>query len=100
MRREAEGLSPDPTDAWASREFHVKWRRWSFIHCSWDTLTTLAQLGGFKRVLNYIKRQDDLAAMRPRLSREENELRDVERQMEEQLVQEHMQVGSQSRDAP
>ncbi|KAK9788572.1 hypothetical protein WJX73_002856 [Symbiochloris irregularis] len=90
--RDAEGVSPDTVDPWNTREFHVKWRRWSFVHCSWDTLTTLSQLGGFKRVLNYIKRQDDLAAIRPRLSREENELRDVERQMEEQLVQEHMQV--------
>lgn len=93
LRREAEGLSPDPTDQWASREFHVKWKRWSYIHCSWDTLNTLSQLGGFKRVLNYIKRQDELAIMRPRLSREENELRDVERQMEEQLVLTHMLVS-------
>ena len=71
----------------------MKWKRWSYIHCSWDTLSTLSQLGGFKRVINYMRRQDDLAAARPRLSREENELRDVERQMEEQLVQEHMEVG-------
>ena len=47
-------------DAWASREFHVKWRRWSYIHCSWDTRETLSQLGGYKRVLNYMKRTDEL----------------------------------------
>ena len=85
-------MSPDPTDAWNSREFHVKWKRWSYIHCSWDTLSTLSQLGGFKRVINYMRRMDDLAVARSRTSREENELRDVERQMEEQLVQQHMEV--------
>lgn len=51
-----------PGDAWAAREFHVKWRRWSYIHCSWDTRETLSQLGGYKRVLNYMKRTDDLQA--------------------------------------
>lgn len=81
-------------DPWTTREFHIKWKRWAYLHCSWDTLNTLSQLGGYKRVLNYIKRSDDLAAVRKRSSREENEMRDVERQMEEQLVQEHMLVSS------
>ena len=59
---EQEALdSPDP---WARRELRVKWKRWAHIHCSWDTLDTLAQLGGFKRVQNYMKRADDLAALR------------------------------------
>ena len=65
--REAEGdeLPPgDPSDPWTGREFHVKWKRWSYVHCSWDTLSTLSQLGGFKRVTNYIKKADDLAAAR------------------------------------
>lgn len=54
-----EGVEPFPEDPWATREFHVKWKRWSYIHCSWDTRETLAQLGGYKRVLNYIKRVDE-----------------------------------------
>ncbi len=49
----------DPTDKWGSREFLVKWKRWSYIHCSWDTRATLSQLGGYKRVLNYMKRVDE-----------------------------------------
>ena len=50
-----------PGDKWASMEFWVKWKRWSYRHCSWDTLTTLSQLGGYKRVLNYCKKQDEIA---------------------------------------
>jgi hypothetical protein len=36
-------------------EFHIKWRRLSFIHTSWQPLEALRDLPGFKRVLNYIK---------------------------------------------
>lgn len=57
--REKEGEEPDPQDPWASREFLVKWKRWSYIHCSWDTRLTLSQLGGYKRVANYMKRMDE-----------------------------------------
>ena len=57
--REIEGMSPIPGDMWATREFHIKWRRWSFIHTSWDNLVTLSQLAGYKRVTNYMKRADE-----------------------------------------
>lgn len=52
----AEGLGADPSDPWTRRELYIKWKRYSYIHCSWDTKATLSQLAGFKRVLNYIKR--------------------------------------------
>ena len=60
MARDIPGMEQDPNDVWATREFYVKWKRWAYIHCSWDSDATLQQLGGYKRVLNYIKRQDDL----------------------------------------
>lgn len=37
----------------------MKWRRFSYRHCSWDTRATLSQLKGFKRVLNYMRRVDE-----------------------------------------
>lgn len=60
--RQMEGYEPYPEDPWATCEFHVKWKRWSYIHCSWDTRDTLSQLGGYKRVLNYMKRTDEQKA--------------------------------------
>lgn len=45
-------------DPWASREFHIKWKRYAFIHTSWETRETLSKLGGYKRITNYIKRQE------------------------------------------
>lgn len=55
-----EDEDEEPGGKWYNVEFHVKWKRWSYKHCSWDTLSTLSQLGGHKRVLNYCKRQDEL----------------------------------------
>lgn len=60
--RDMEGVEPIPGDHWATREFHVKWKRWSYIHCSWDTRETLSQLGGYKRLVNYMKRSDEQQA--------------------------------------
>lgn len=56
-------MSPVPGDPWANTEFHIKWKRYAYIQCSWDTRATLSQLGGYKRVVNYMKRWDDLQVM-------------------------------------
>ena len=53
-----------PGDPWANTEFHIKWKRYAYIQCSWDTKATLSQLGGYKRVINYMKRWDDLQVRR------------------------------------
>ena len=43
-------------------------------------------------MVNYMRRVDEYESSRPYISREEQELRDVEREMEEQLNQQHSQV--------
>lgn len=93
--RDIEDMPADPTNRWANKEFWVKWKRYSYIHCSWDTYATLHQLGGFKRVANYIRRVEEREAVQHLLSREERELLDVERQMEEQLTEQYKQVRCQ-----
>ena len=49
----------DPADVWASRDFHIKWKRYAYIHTSWETRETLSKLGGYKRITNYIKRSSN-----------------------------------------
>jgi chromodomain-helicase-DNA-binding protein 1 len=90
--RDIAGEACDPANPWASREFFVKWKGFSYLHCSWDRLETLRQLPGHKRVLNYMKRVDDMERAKGFLSREEQELLDVQRQMEEQLAEQYTQV--------
>lgn len=92
LRREVPGAPADPAAPWESVQFRVKWRRLSYAHCSWEGLGCLRSRPGAKRVTNYIKRVEALAAARPGLSREEAELLDVTRQMEEQLQEQYTQV--------
>ena len=54
-----EGVEGDPVDTWASRDFHIKWKRYAYIHTSWETRETLSKLGGYKRITNYIKRSNN-----------------------------------------
>lgn len=49
-----EGAVPGAS-RWESAEFHIKWKRHSYTHCTWECLATLRQLAGFKRVTNYCK---------------------------------------------
>ena len=42
--REAAGTAPDSSDPWTNRELFIKWKRYSYIHCSWDSRATLAQV--------------------------------------------------------
>lgn len=86
-------MTVSPTaDPWKSREFYVKWARFSYIHCSWDSYATLAQLGGFKRVLNYCRKIDLEAVERLNLGAEEREAADVRRAMQEELEREYTKV--------
>lgn len=68
LHREAKGQEPIPGDPWASCEFHVKWKRYAYVHCSWDTRATLSQLGGYKRLINYMKKWDDLQVLLSKLT--------------------------------
>lgn len=58
-RRDREGVEVIPADVWGSREFHIKWKRYAYIHTSWETRETLSKLGGYKRITNYIKRTNN-----------------------------------------
>jgi chromodomain-helicase-DNA-binding protein 1 len=90
--RIAPGEVEDPADPWLHAEFRIKWRRWSYLHTTWEERDTLAQLPGFKRVLNYVKRVDEYRAARPHMSREAAEYADVQLAMEEEEAQEHEEV--------
>ena len=87
-----EGAVVDPANPWASRELYVKWARFSYIPNSWDSLATLSQLGGFKRVTNYCRKVDAATAGRAALSVEEAEEADLRAALEEEIEKEHSQV--------
>lgn len=90
--RDMQGVELDTKDPWKTREFYVKWARFSYIHCSWDSVSTLSQLGGYKRVLNYCRKVDAETAQRSALGAEEREVMDIRAALEAELEQEHSQV--------
>lgn len=49
-------MEPNPADPWASRLFLVKWRCYAYVHCTYERRSTLEQLAGSKRMLNYIRK--------------------------------------------
>lgn len=52
--REVEGAAGGELN-WDLMELRIKWKRLSYIHCTWEKLEHLRQLPGAKRVANYCK---------------------------------------------
>ncbi len=63
-RDSAEAFSDPAAEPWATKEFRIKWKRYSYTHCTWESLDTLRQLPGFKRVANYMRRADEVGQLR------------------------------------
>ena len=57
--REKEGVEASLGDPWRTREICVKWQRRAYRHATWEAVATLENLGGFKRVQNYMKKVEE-----------------------------------------
>lgn len=42
-------------------EYYIKWKGKSHLHCSWEKWATLEELAGFKRLQNFIRKQEEEA---------------------------------------
>ena len=78
--------------AWKHWGVYIKWARDSHVHNTWETYETLRGFGGFKKVLNYCKRVDDLNLRKLDMSVDEREEVDWRENMEEELLKEHQEV--------
>lgn len=74
------------------REFFVKWQGWAHIHNTWDTLETLSQFRGFKKLQNYIKKVQQDTDWREFASPEEIEQADVNREMQRDAISDWVNV--------
>ena len=93
--REKEGVEASLGDPWRTREICVKWQRRAYRHATWEAVATLENLGGFKRVQNYMKKVEERERTRMILRQqgaEDLENLDVEAEMELQLVEQHKRV--------
>ena len=71
--------------AWKHWVFYVKWARYSHVHNTWEGYETLRGFGGFKKVMNYCKRVDEMQARKMEMTAEEREEVDWRENMEEEV---------------
>lgn len=47
-------------------QYLIKWKGWSYIHCTWESIETLREqkVKGMKKLENYIKKEHDIGAWR------------------------------------
>lgn len=81
-----------PPRNWKKAEFLVKWKGYSHMHNSWDSYATLEQLGGFKRVTNYMKRKESEVAEHAFMTEEELEAEAISAEMEANVMSDHKKV--------
>lgn len=70
---------------WAGCQLLIKWRGLSHLWNSWESIATLRQLDGYKRVENYMLKIDRREKQRECKTSEDREAEDVELQMERDL---------------
>ncbi len=71
--------------AWKHWVFYVKWARYSHVHNTWEGYETLRGFGGFKKVMNYCKRVDELQIRKLEMTVEEREEVEWRENMEEEV---------------
>lgn len=74
------------------KQYRIKWKGSSFMHCTWEAYDALVGVRGFKKVENYIKGAIKECQWRRAASREELELHDIEQEMLQDLFDEHLKV--------
>lgn len=80
------------TDTKVNKQYRIKWKGSSFMHCTWEAYDALVGVRGWKKVENYIKAAIKDFQWRQGASREELELHDVEQEMLQDLYDEHLKV--------
>ena len=89
---EGEELGGPTSCRGRSYKFRIKWQRRAYIYCTWEHDEDLRLLNGYKRVTNYLRKVNWNEDRRPYLSPEEIEQENVEKEMELQLVHQHMEI--------
>ncbi len=58
------GADFDPEKDEGETQFLIKWKDWSYIHCTWESVDSLTQqkVKGMKKLDNFKKKNDELNA--------------------------------------
>jgi chromodomain-helicase-DNA-binding protein 1 len=72
--------------------FLVKWKGWSHIHNTWNSMEDLSKYHGYKKLQTYLKKLDEQEEVYAMWPEEEQEAFDAERTMELELLESHVNV--------
>ncbi|XP_064474834.1 chromodomain-helicase-DNA-binding protein 1-like isoform X2 [Ornithodoros turicata] len=84
----------DSEDVEKETQYLIKWKGWSHLHNTWETLQTLQdqKVKGIKKLENYMKREDEVRQWKDHASPEDIEYFECQQELSEELQGKHMQV--------
>lgn len=82
----------DPNSGTDHMMFLVKWKGWSHIHNTWNTMEELAKFHGYNKLKTYLKKLDDHNEIYAMWPEEEQEAYEAERTQELELIDTHVNV--------
>ncbi|CAH1797458.1 unnamed protein product [Owenia fusiformis] len=91
----------DPAEQMAGKDdevtelqYLVKWKGWSHIHNTWESIETLKaqKVNGMKKLDNFIKTNNEIAMWKRQATPEDVEYFDCQQEMAQQLLDQHRNV--------
>lgn len=75
-----------------NKEYRVKWKGQSYLHCTWETWDALQGVSGLKKLENYVRAATKECQWRKTATVEELEPHDIEIEMLQDLYDEHLKL--------
>lgn len=75
-------------------QYLIKWKGWSHIHCTWESMETLHEqkVKGMKKLENYIKKENDIAAWRRYANIEDIDYYECQQELQSDLLKSYNNV--------
>lgn len=75
-------------------QYLIKWKGWSHIHCTWESMATLVEqkVKGIKKLENYIKKENDIEAWRRHANVEDIDYYECQLELQQDLLKSYNNV--------
>lgn len=75
-------------------QYLIKWKGWSYIHCTWESMDTLNEqkVKGMKKLENFIKKENDIASWRRHANVEDIDYYECQLELQHDLLKSYNNV--------
>lgn len=75
-------------------QYLIKWKGWSYIHCTWESMDTLLEqkVKGMKKLENYIRKENDIASWRRHANIEDIDYYECQLELQTDLLKSYNNV--------